>query len=529
MPPSRMTSYDINLQHDHEFETDEDDQDEVQENKPLLDTRTAHCRTFRTPNGANNSMQCPWMGKGGMPYAISYSAFHIPKRLPTSSDVFEKLFKRVSFIPNKCRVNVLCFDFAALVTHDVFYTKGIRNKNSSYADLQPLYGNSKKSCKNARLLKCGLLRNEMLPLRSTNTPVDVAFSGLRAWIKVFHREHNRVCVELAKLYPDRFVTNISESESDEALYQTARIIVCAQYAQIIVRSYVAALVGAWDGMNDYFAMMDPKAPTPPGNHASFEFKMVYHWHSSLVENPLQPMDESTIEGVLLARSKMVSGQVGARNTPAFMKPIEQATIDKARSLGIATFNEVRKQIGFKPAKTFADINPDPTIVQGLKELYDHPDDVDYFVGLMIEEITNREGAAFAPTLGRAIIVDALNLIRKDTFLTKMLNPSVYTPYGYELVATASIEQLVARNTNLKLLCERDGHRYTDLFRVPRANKKEGLVMTEEIRDNENTHMAANPAAGMFHTTSKKVAQNMYNQLVVEPTQPANNSSAAISQ
>lgn len=87
----------------------------------------------------------------------------------------------------------------------------------------------------------------------------------------------------------------------------------------------------------------------------------------------------------------------------------------------ASLNEFRDFFGLKRHDTFEEINPDPEIAGILRDLYDHPDMVELYPGLFIEEVKARmdPGCGVCPpyTVGRAVLSDAVTLVRSDRFYT----------------------------------------------------------------------------------------------------------------
>lgn len=88
---------------------------------------------------------------------------------------------------------------------------------------------------------------------------------------------------------------------------------------------------------------------------------------------------------------------------------------------VASLNEFRQFFGLKTHDTFEDINPDPVISDLLRKLYDSPDMVELYPGLFVEDAKPRmdPGSGFtAPyTVGRAVLSDAVTLVRGDRFNT----------------------------------------------------------------------------------------------------------------
>ena len=87
----------------------------------------------------------------------------------------------------------------------------------------------------------------------------------------------------------------------------------------------------------------------------------------------------------------------------------------------ASLNEFRKFFKLKPHETFEDINPDPEIADHLRNLYGHPDMVEAYPGLYVEDAKPRmdpgSGVCTPYTVGRAVLSDAVTLVRSDRFNT----------------------------------------------------------------------------------------------------------------
>lgn len=85
----------------------------------------------------------------------------------------------------------------------------------------------------------------------------------------------------------------------------------------------------------------------------------------------------------------------------------------------ASLNELRAFFKLKPHATFEDINPDPEISDTLRNLYGHPDNVETYPGVFVEDCAWRmdpgSGICAPFTVERAILSDAITLIRSDRF------------------------------------------------------------------------------------------------------------------
>src|SRR5690606_21563888 len=112
---------------------------------------------------------------------------------------------------------------------------------------------------------------------------------------------------------------------------------------------------------------------------------------------------------------------GGRHVPVSMKLIEVLGIEQARQWKCATLNEFREFFGLKAYNEFEEINSDPAIADALRQLYDHPDYVEMYPGIVAEEAKEPmvPGVGIAPTytISRAILSDAVTLVRGDRFYT----------------------------------------------------------------------------------------------------------------
>ncbi len=84
-------------------------------------------------------------------------------------------------------------------------------------------------------------------------------------------------------------------------------------------------------------------------------------------------------------------------------------------------NEFRKSFGLKPHASMEEVNSDPEIADLLRKLYGHPDMVELYPGLFIEDskpaMGPGHGACITYTAGRAVLSDAVTLVRGDRFNT----------------------------------------------------------------------------------------------------------------
>ncbi|KAF9877234.1 fatty acid oxygenase [Colletotrichum karsti] len=282
---------------------------------------------------------------------------------------------------------------------------------------------------------------------------------------------------------------------DNDLFQTARLITTGLYVSIILRDYVRTILGmnrtdsSWaldPRTNEGKSILSQQTPEGTGNQVSVEFNLIYRWH-----NTISPKDEQWTKDVMkkvlgkdptdmtlkefghamrdweqeipndpakrgfmdLPRNadgtlreedlakifkesvEDVAGSYGANRIPEVMRPIELMGIVSARNWNCATLNELREHFGLTRHKTFEDINPDEEVVAKLRYLYGTPDAVEMYPGLMAEKakppMAPGSGLCGNFTMTRAILSDAVALVRGDRFFTIDYTPKNYTNWGFD--------------------------------------------------------------------------------------------------
>ncbi|KAK0624973.1 heme peroxidase [Bombardia bombarda] len=285
---------------------------------------------------------------------------------------------------------------------------------------------------------------------------------------------------------------------DNDVFQTARLVTSGLYINITLLDYVRNIVNL--NRVDTTWTLDPRADTGidvgtsqgaergTGNVCSAEFNLCYRWHACVSDRddkwidefyrelfgkpsnevgmhelimgftkfesriPADPIDrpfhkfkrgpdgkfdDDELAECITSAVEDVAGSFGARNVPGSMRAIEILGIIQARKWNVAGLNEFRKHFGLKPYETFEDINSDPGVAGSLRHLYDHPDMVELYPGLVAEE--HKEpmvpGVGIAPTytISRVVLSDAVCLVRGDRHYTIDYNPRNLTNWGYNEV------------------------------------------------------------------------------------------------
>ena len=289
-----------------------------------------------------------------------------------------------------------------------------------------------------------------------------------------------------------------EQRYDEALFQTARLVTTGLYVNIILKDYVRTILNLnrvdtlWDldpRSDEGKAIFGHKIPEATGNQVAAEFNLVYRWHSCVSERdakwteqamdlitngqkdlsfnelvvalarwsarlPRDPLDrqfdtlqrqpdgkysDDDLASTWTSSVEDVAGAFGAGHVPPVLKFVEVLGMIQARSWNLASLNEFRAHFKLKPHESFKSINSDPYIAEQLERLYGHPDNVEMYPGLVVEEARKAmkpgSGLCASFTASRAILSDAVSLVRSDRFHTVDYTPQNLTNWGFNAADT----------------------------------------------------------------------------------------------
>lgn len=244
-------------------------------------------------------------------------------------------------------------------------------------------------------------------------------------------------------------------------------------------------------------LLEKAAGQATGNQVSAEFNLVYRWHScvsardqkwsetvyqelfagknpnqitlqeftrglgqweaklsadpqerpfaNLQRHPDDSFDDNDLVKIFQEGVEDVAGAFGACNVPEVFKSVEVLGIKQARAWNLATLNEFRSFFDLKTYDTFEEINPDPYIADQLRRFYDQPDLVELYPGLIVEAakepVVPGSGLCTNYTISRAILSDAVALVRGDRFYTVDFTPKHLTNWAYnEINYDDSVDQ-----------------------------------------------------------------------------------------
>lgn len=426
----------------------------------------SHSGQYRAIDGGGNNEKYPFLGQGGRGYGTTHP-FQVLSVLPDPDALTQALCTRKVFRKAAHGQNALATWFANVAIHELFrsatgkdnkYVGGVDkpyvNLHSSYLDLQVLYGFNKETADAIRKWEGGHL------FKIAEDRFDR--SGLvesKLIIELLRREHNYVCDELSKHYPDVF-------DTDEKLYQQARLIMGACFISILQWQYGDQVIGSpmWTEHRVPYGMWCQQHGGRSGNHNSFGFNSVYRWHTAIPEHftvkrkPPSIETDEDIKKVILDMIQTASGGHGRNNTPAeLVDPpirVEAAALRWAREVGCPRLNDYRKSFPSTPAfSSFEDLcGNDTELASILKSFYPTIDDVELPIGAQVD-FCAVGGWALPITVTNTVIGDALNTIRQDRFYTDDYTPQRYTEWGYNFSKDLRLADVI--NRHLKMGLDRD--------------------------------------------------------------------------
>ena len=425
--------------------------------------------------------------------------------LPEPEDLFDNLMVRDQFKPHPAKISSMLFYLASIIIHDLFRTDRwdhTKTKTSSYLDLAPLYGCDQTEQDAIRTFKNGRIKADCFSSkRILGFPPGVG--AMLIMFNRFHNYvvDQLASINEAGRFtkPKDDADKPANTKYDNDLFQTGRLITCGLYVNCILKDYVRTILNLnrtdsdWDLDPRTATLTGPTANSAPGNQVSAEFNLVYRWHACVSEkddkwtkeeyarlfpgkdpsqvsmrefltglgmweaglscDPQQrrfanlersadgSLDDDALVNILADGVEDVAGAFGSRNVPAILKAVEVLGIQQARSWNLATLNEFRAFFKLEKHDSFESINSDPKVADALKHFYDHPDLVELYPGLVVEEAKHptgdEAGQGLSPnyTISRAVLSDAVALIRGDRFYMIDYTPNSLTNWGFHEVSS----------------------------------------------------------------------------------------------
>lgn len=301
------------------------------------------------------------------------------------------------------------------------------NENTAFIDASPLYGSSPRDLHKFRNRKSGFLRmskfnNQLVlpfdqskclsPKKCTATFIagDIRvnlFIGLSSMHILFTREHNRIASVLQKLNP---------TWSGDRLFQETRKIVGAILQAITYKEFLPKILG--NAMSKHIGPYKGYKPDTDPTVSNVFTTAAYRFGHGMLQEFYQRLDGSGnnishggftfADGVFKSSKILFEGGIdpiisGFIKTPVkrphrMSKSITEkmfgstdlgsVNIQRGRDHGLPSYNKWRHFCGMPLANKFEDLKNEileKNIRDGLARNYKTPNDVDLYVGLLVED------------------------------------------------------------------------------------------------------------------------------------------------
>jgi hypothetical protein len=148
------------------------------------------------------------------------------------------------------------------------------------------------------------------------------------------------------------------------------------------------------------------------------------------------------------------GALVLNNYPRFLQQFQRPDNDRlmdlaatdilrSRELGVPRYNQFRRLLHLKPARSFEDLTEDPVQLAALRRLYRDVDSVDTIVGMLAEK--RPAGFGFSDTAFRIFILMASRRLNSDRYFTQDFTPEIYTQLGLDWVQQTSMTDILLRH------------------------------------------------------------------------------------
>ncbi len=376
------------------------------------------------------------------------------------------------------------------------------NAQTHWWDASQLYGRDLSAQRRLRSGTDGKLRIRPDGVLALPDDLDLDPSQVPGWwlglslmASLFILEHNSICDRLKAEYP---------SWSDEDLFQRARLINVAVLAKIHTVEWTPAVISHpttrvamranWYGLvgktvTDRLGRLGSSEVLSgiPGSETDHfgvpyslteEFATVYRMHPLITDDWTfrsleddEPIEERpfrdltgpkaqeiqeriSLTDLLYSFGRTPPGALRLHNFPrdlqTFVRPdgklLDLAAVDilRARELGVPRYNELRRQLHLRPARSFETLTDNPYWAEELRRVYhDDIERVDVTVGMFAEPLP--KGFAFSDTAFRIFIVMASRRLNSDRFFTRDYTPQVYTPVGMRWIRDTDMSAVLLRH------------------------------------------------------------------------------------
>lgn len=343
------------------------------------------------------------------------------------------------------------------------------NAISGLMDGSMVYGSTAEETNGLRSFEGGRLRTsagDLLPTDGDGRFVagDERVNeqpGLSSLHTIFMREHNRIADKISAANPKM---------SDEQVFQAARKVVVGEIQSITYNEFLPLLLGS----DKAGRMLPPSGKINPQISNAFATAAYRFGHSMVnsnipitdangnvknvalrdaFENP-DLIKQNGVDGILRGQA----GQVAQALDPFIVEDLRSAlfgmsgeqgldlaalNIQRGRDHGLPSWNDARESMGLRRVTSFNDPIFPPHIAQKLASVYDHPDQIDMWIG----------GLAERPS-GNALVGETFGYLIADQFnRTRAGDPNFYEwalhPQTANWVHNVRLADIIRWNTDVR--------------------------------------------------------------------------------
>jgi peroxidase len=348
------------------------------------------------------------------------------------------------------------------------------NQITAWIDASMIYGSSKATADSLRTFVGGKLRTSAGNLPPTDAAGNFLAGDIRANENVeltsmhalFVREHNWWATQIARQNPRL---------GDEAIYQQARAIVIAEIQSITYNEFLPALLGtsAVDRYRGYNANVDPSIANEFSTaafrmHSLINDDVEFFGNDgravrdevALAEAFFNPalLRETGADSIIKYLASTTAQEIDTQIVDSlrnflFGQPgqggfdLASLNIQRGRDHGLADYNTVREAYGLPRVTSFAEITSDVALQESLATLYETVDNVDLWVGGLVED--HVPGSSVGETI-RAIVADQFERLRDGDRFWYERN---FTREQVQVIRETSLSDIIRRNTTVTSLQE----------------------------------------------------------------------------
>ncbi|XP_017790614.1 PREDICTED: peroxidase-like isoform X1 [Habropoda laboriosa] len=371
------------------------------------------------------------------------------------------------------------------------------NQASHFLDASTIYGSTLKRSRELREFVGGRLlvheknNHEFIPVGGTEISSECIKgcynSGdyrvnmqpqLAVIHTVWHREHNKIANKLAELNPHW---------SDQTLYQEARRIVVAEIQHITYKEWLPILLGgrytravgltvgnsysriynseddpaisnevATAALRFLVSLMQGKLSLTDNTRQINETLSLvgYYFKPSIIESDdvfdglLRGMATQTCQKMDISIIADVTSKLFAANKNSLGLDTISLDIQRGRDHGLPGYNHYRKYCEIAAAKNFDDFldHIPMEMIQKLRAVYTHPDDVDLIIGGMAERPV--DDGLLGPTF-RCLIFEQFSRTRRTDryFYDSAYQPYPFTPEQLAEIRRVTLARIFCNNGN----------------------------------------------------------------------------------